>query len=385
MVRLDKPLDCLHLVHSECSMGWGGQEHRVLDELVGFGDRGFRCALLAPEGSRIAERAAEAGVSTTALSGSKLRFGSTCMKTASWLRSNKAVVVNTHSSRDGWLVGLAARWAGVPLLIRSRHIDVSYPNRWVSRHAFTTLADHVVTTSDRITRSLRNRFDLDAERISTVPTGVDLDRFDPSGGRADWARLPGAEWTVGMVSVLRSWKGHGTFLEAIALLRQRSIPLDVRAIIVGDGPQRRGIIQRIQDLGLGSAVHMVGHREDIPDVLRSLNLLVIPSTAHEGIPQIGLQALAVRTPVVGSDAGGIPEIVRPGTTGRLFPAGDPSALAARIEESIRSADQTELLAREGRRLVEREFSRGKMLDRLRAIYDESIAGAFLPDRPVPER
>ncbi len=75
----------------------------------------------------------------------------------------------------------------------------------------------------------------------------------------------------------------------------------------------------VQDHGATPWVALAGHREDVPEVLRALDVLVIASTRHEGVPQIGLQALATKTPVIGSDVGGIPEIIRPGETGRIFP------------------------------------------------------------------
>lgn len=365
----------MRLVHSECSLGWGGQEHRVLDELNGFRSRGHVAWLMAPRESCIAARAVGNGVPTWALSGGKLRFGWTLIQTAAWLRAHRVQIVNTHSSRDGWLVGLAARWARVPLLIRSRHIDVSYPNRRISRHAFTTLADHVITTSDRITRHLQDCFGLSAGRITTVPTGVDLQRFQPEGARETWEMGRANASTIGMVSVLRSWKGHATFLEAMALLiSQSGENACLRGVIVGDGPLKANIAKMIHDLGLTGKVFMVGHREGIPEILRSLDLLVIPSTAHEGVPQIGLQALASRTPVIGSDVGGIPEIIRPGETGRLFPAGDATALARGIEESIAQSEKTNAMTERGLRLVERLYSRERMFDRLQAIYDRHLVG-----------
>src|SRR4029434_2200133 len=93
--------------------------------------------------------------------------------------------VNTHSSRDAWLVGVAARLARVPFVVRTRHIDVSYPQRRLSRHAFTTLTDHVVTTSRKTTAHFQEVFGLPDDRISTVPTGIDLDQFSPTGAKAD--------------------------------------------------------------------------------------------------------------------------------------------------------------------------------------------------------
>lgn len=357
-------------------MGWGGQEHRVLAELKGFQNRGGWVALLAPEKSVIFQRAKDVGIPGRHLDTKKIRYPINAFRLKRWLRENEVQVVNTHSSRDGYVVGAAARLAKTPLLIRSRHIDVTYPNRWASRHAFTSLADHVVTTSQKITHHLRETFQLAEDRVTTVPTGIELETFTPDGPRADLfgddskggKNLP----IVGMVSVLRSWKGHPYFLEAAKLLKDRGV--GARFVIVGEGPQRENINAKIADLGLkpDEEVTLAGHREDVPAVLRSLAALAIPSTGHEGIPQIGLQALATKTPIVGSDAGGIPEIVRPGETGRIFPACDAKALAAAIEATLTQAEETRRFTENGRKLVEREHSLDHMLDRLEGIYSRRL-------------
>ena len=361
-------------------------------ELAGFQQRGARVLLLAPEQAEISRRARRAGIVVRPLSGGKLGFLANTVKTARWLRAERFEIVNPHSSRDGWLVGLAARLAGSPLVIRTRHIDVEYHNRWLSRHAFVTLADHLLTTSEKITRHFQTIFGLPPSRISTIPTGIDLTRFSPLGSKADLPRdfspmassataAPGAPGVpgvpgvpevpvVGMVSVLRSWKGHSVFLAAVRLLKQTAFK--ARFLIVGDGPMRSSIVQSILDSGLEHDVLLAGHREDVPETLRALDLLIIPSTRHEGVPQIGLQALATMTPVIGSDTGGIPEIIQSGKTGRIFPSGNPQLLADAIRESFMRPDETRGMTERGRQLVERHHSLDSMLDAIEAIYSRYL-------------
>ncbi len=290
------------IAHSECSLGWGGQEHRILAELVGFQKRGSRVWLLAPTESQVYQRAQQANMPALPLDVAKYRFPFNAFLLAHWLRRERIEILNSHSSRDGWLLGIAGRLARVPLLIRSRHIDVDYPNRWISRHAFTTLADHVITTSSKITGKFQNLFGLPASRISTVPTGVDLKRFHPNGPKA---RLPLPEETaglplIGMVSVLRSWKGHPIFFKAVRILNHAGVR--AHFVVVGGGAPVEYFENLAREEGVRAHVTFTGHREDVPEILRALSLLVIPSTRHEGVPQIGLQALACRTPVIASDA-----------------------------------------------------------------------------------
>ena len=119
---------------------------------------------------------------------------------------------------------------------------------------------------------------------------------------------------VGMISVLRSWKGHATFMEAAAKLLADS-GRRVHFVIAGDGPAREEWTQFIKDKPWAGNVTLLGHRADVPNVLASLAVLVLPSYAHEGIPQIILQAQAMARPVVATTIGGIPEVVEDGVTG----------------------------------------------------------------------
>ncbi|PAW89322.1 MAG: hypothetical protein B9S33_03245 [Pedosphaera sp. Tous-C6FEB] len=357
------------IVHSEASAGWGGQEHRVVAELTGFQRRGHPVWLLAPPAAQITQRAQAAGVPVLAMSGERWRFPFDALRLAWWLRREQIQIVNTHSSRDGWLVGTAARLARVPLLIRSRHIDLDYPRPWISRPAFTTLADHVLATSDKITTKFQQLFQIPADRISTVPTGIDITRFQPAGPKAALELPPAVTGLplVGMISVLRSGKGHPTFLQAARELNEGPCGRRAHFLIVGGGAPREAMEKMVRDHGAESHVTLTGHREDVPELLRTLQVMVIPSL-HEGIPQIGLQALACQTPVVGSDSGGIPEIIRAGETGRIFPAGDAGALARTITEALDQPDATRAMAARGRELVEHRYSQDTMLDVLEGIY-----------------
>ncbi len=355
------------IVHSESEIGWGGQERRILAELAGFQRRGCEVCLLAAPHSRIYERAGGAAIPLHALNVSKLRFPITVLETARWLRRQRPDVLNTHSSRDGWYVGLAGRLAGVPLIVRTRHFDAAIRNRWLSRRAYTTLADHVMTTSRKITDHFQELFHLPPDRVTTVSTGIDVDLFNPSGPRTSlWPVDDHPEWPViGMVSVLRRGKGHQTFLEAARSLHDAG--LNAHFVIVGEGMSRPMVEQNVSELRGGDYVKLLGHREDVDAVLRSLDVLIIPSL-HEGIPQVGLQALACQTPVVASNVGGIPEIIQPGETGRLFPAGDAAALARAVCETLENPSATQALTERGRAMVVATHSLEVMLNKLDALY-----------------
>ncbi len=337
-------------------------------ELAGFQNRDCSVGLVAHPKSQLLKRAAAANICCRPCGFDRRMLPIDAVRLAWWLRRERIQIVNTHSSRDGWLLGIAARLARTPLLIRTRHIDVSYPHPSVSKHAFTTFADHVLTTSQKITDHFQRIYPLTEGHITTLPTGIDVNRFHPDGPRAELPvrRGTGTPPVIGMVSVLRSWKGHSIFFDAIRLLKESGN--DFQFVVVGGGAPMENYIAMARRHGVEGLVQFTGHREDVPDVLRAFDVLCIPSLKHEGVPQIGLQAMACGTAVVGSDCGGIPEVIRDGQTGRIFPSGDAQALARLIAETIDQPEETQRLCREGRLKVEENHSLAHMIDQLDVLY-----------------
>ncbi len=358
----------LKIAHTECSLGWGGQEIRVFTEMQAMRARGHEVELIAPEASTIFRRARENGFPVLVLDDRKWRYPFTIASLARHFRERHIQVVNPHSSRDGWLGGTAARLAGVPLVVRSRHIEVDYPNRWLSRVAFHHLPHHVLTTSQKISDRLVAELGLDPAHVTCVPTGIDLTRFNPETAGVVHAelRLDPEVPLVGMVSVLRNWKGHHILLGAARQLLDQGVA--ARFVVAGEGPGRRTLERRIAEHQLGPHLSLLGHREDVPAVLASLAVLVLPSTAHEGVPQIVLQAQAMGRAIVASRVGGIPEVIRDGETGLLVPPNDPAALARRIRELLLDPALRERLGRQARAEAVRTHSLQVMCERLESIY-----------------
>jgi glycosyltransferase involved in cell wall biosynthesis len=278
----------------------------------------------------------------------------------------KADVVNTHSGKDSWVGSMAAKVAGVPLLLRTRHISVPVRRGWYN--LIYRWPDGYVTTGEMIREHLIG-VGIPPDRIVSIPTGVDVERFSPdvSGDavRAEFGVGRGAP-LVSVIGVLRSWKRHDVFLEAVRLLREGGSP--VRALVVGEGPQRERIAGEIAGKDLARVVRMTGYRHDIPKIVAASDVIVLPSDRFEGVPQVILQSLAMRRAVVASPIGGIPEVVHHEKTGLLCPAGDPPAFADAIARLLADPQLRERLGEAGRKLVLSRYSSTAMCERTEAFY-----------------
>ena len=166
--------------------------------------------MVAPEERSVFKRAQSTGIRVKAQRFDQRRLLPLhVIRIACWLRQQSIQIVNTHSSRDGWMLTLASRMARVPLVIRSRHFDVPIPNNSLSRLFYKEWTHHVITTSERITKTLLITFEMSAGEITTLSTGVDLERFRPEGSRAELLLplLPSGTPLIGIVSVIRHAKG----------------------------------------------------------------------------------------------------------------------------------------------------------------------------------
>ncbi|HUN68442.1 MAG TPA: glycosyltransferase family 4 protein [Burkholderiales bacterium] len=361
----------LRIVHTESSLGWGGQEIRILSEAQGLMRRGHDLKLLCAPQARIRAEAPNWGIPVVALPIDRKRpRGLRALTT--WLRANRSDVLNTHSSTDSWLAALALLAIGRPVpIVRTRHISAQVPRGPLSRWLYMRAAACVVTTGEALKRQLVVDNGFAESRIESVPTGIDAGRFRPGERKASRAKfgLPQDKTLVGIVATLRSWKGHAHLLEAMTRL-----PDQIELVIVGDGPQRAALEQKVVDLGLRGRVHMQGQQADVLPWLRALDIFALPSFANEGVPQALVQAMLVELPCVTTPVGGIPELAEHDRTALLVPPRDPGALAAAIERLAGDEGLRRELGEAARKHCVEGYSYERMLDRMEAIYRD-VAGA----------
>ncbi|OHC61904.1 MAG: glycosyl transferase family 1 [Rhodocyclales bacterium GWA2_65_19] len=353
------------ILHTEASCGWGGQEIRILEESRGLIGRGHEVSIACPAHARMTSEAPRFGVPVVALPIEfKTLAGFRALR--SYLASQRPDIVNTHSSADSWLTGLAcATLAHSPAIVRSRHISAPVSanpfNRWLYRQA-----QGVVTTGESLRRHLLETLQLESARVVSVPTGIDTERFAPGDKASAKAALglDPRQKHLGIVATLRSWKGHLFLLDAFAQLKRP----DLHLLIVGEGPMRGPIQEKIAALGLGARVTLAGQRTDPERWLQALDVFCLPSYANEGVPQAILQAMLCALPIVTTPVGAILEAVNDGETALVVPPRDAAALAAAIARLLDDSALANRLGAAARRVASADFSREVMLDRMEHVF-----------------
>ena len=356
----------LRILHTESSLGWGGQEIRILTEAAALAARGHQIELLCPAESRIFEEAGRFGVQATAcpIAWKNLR-GLLHLRHA--LSQRKIDVLNTHSSTDSWLSAIACQTlANRPPIVRTRHISASLSSNPATRWLYTRATRHVVTTGERLRAQVMREVGLAGTNVTSVPTGVDISKFVP-GDRADARRrtgLPPDKLVIGIVATLRSWKGHRYLIDAFVRLNRQ----DAHLVIVGDGPQAAALREQASRTTDPSRISFAGNQADVVPWLQSLDIFVLPSYANEGVPQALLQAMACGLPVVSTDAGSIDEILRSGQNGFLAKKQDVESLVRCLADLDASPDLRRRMGQVGRTLVTEIHSLARMADTMEQVF-----------------
>ena len=357
------------VLHTEASLGFGGQEIRILTEARWLRDHGWDALIACQPASRLLTEAGAAGLAALAVPMRGPLDVRAALALRRLMRDHAVALVHTHSSVDSWLATLAARSRRLPV-VRSRHVAIPILRR---RALIYHLADRIITTGDAIRRIVAAA-GVPAAMIVSVPAGVDTARFHPGvSGKTvrDELGVAAGQKVVGLVANIRGSKGHRYFLEAAAIVVRQM--RDTRFVIVGDGVGFDDVRRRVREMGLDACVIMTGFRRDIPEVMAALDVLVLPSLRSEGTPQVIPQALAVGTPVVATAVGGTPEMIRDGETGRLVPPADAAALAEAILGLLRDPARARALAEAGEALIRTRYTIDAMMAQTVALYTTLLA------------
>lgn len=363
----------IRVLHTEWSMGWGGQEIRIMAEMKAFRALGVEMEIACRQGARIEAEARRAGFVAHLLPFSGRLNWATIFGLRRIVRMGGFSLIHTHSSIDSWCGGLAGRLFGIPV-VRSRHLSSEVRPGLNARILYDWLPDAVISSGRHIRDHLVEVCRCRREKHYSVPAGADHMRFVPEADGATVRAEFGLDVdcpVVGIVAVLRSWKGHRILFEACARILE-DLPC-LQVLVVGDGPLREHLPAWAEELGLKGHVIFAGHRDDVPACMKAMDVCVLPSLKNEATSQVMPQAMLVGTPVICSSAGGLTEVVEDGVTGRVVPPGDAPALAVALAECFTEREKTADMARCAREHALAHLTFAQQIEQTLDVYRQVMA------------
>lgn len=364
-----------HIIHR---LDYGGLENGLVNLINRVPPERYRHAILCltdhnPEFRRRIQRPGVEVVSLHKRPGHDLGLYRRCW---AQLRRLQPAIVHTRGlatlemQLPAWLAGVRARVHG------EHGWDAqagSEPRRRRQlRRICNPLVRHYIALSDELAAYLEQTVGVSPTRITRIINGVDSERFHPGVDRSPLPPgfAPPGTKVIGAVGRLEKVKDHPNLVQAFIHLaetlpdaRQR-----LRLVLIGEGSTRPVLENLLNAAGLRELAWLPGARDDVPELLRAMDLFALPSQA-EGISNTILEAMACGLPVVATAVGGNAELVVEGETGRLVPANDPQALAAALRELLDNPQRINAYGAAGRRRVEERFSLDAMTAAYLQVYD----------------
>jgi glycosyltransferase involved in cell wall biosynthesis len=301
-----------------------------------------------------------------------------------FLFEKKYHIVHTHNSKTGFIGRLAGRMARVPVVIHTVH-GFSFHDRETAwrRRLFRGLERMAARWCDRmifisqplIDWAVNENILRDRKIAAKIYSGIEIGQFRPATARdkqknrKKW-EISENEPVVGIVSKLWEGKGHATLIESFSIVRKKMGK--GRLVVVGEGPIQGDLERLARRKGLQDLVIFTGFQKDVAAMISMFDVSVLPSF-FEGMGRVLLESMAMGIAVIGSNVGGIPDLVRHGKEGFLVPPGDENALAAAIEALFEDPDFTEKMGRAGIERVSEKFSAKAMVRQIEALYLSMLA------------
>ncbi len=370
----------MRILYINSSVGWGGMEMHPLEVASALAARGHHIAFCVKKGTRMGTcRGSFGPVRHHDMPFFWYVDPATYVGLRKLAHGIKPDVIHVHHARDTWIallmVGITRKKT---LFVFTKHIASPEGKRKIDplHSLLVRRLDALVAISAYMQKNILNVYPIEASKVPIIYYGIGSSAIGrPEMGRTLRKRLGVAhdQPLVGMVAQVTPDKRQDLFVRAAATV-VRQIP-SCTCIIAGGVVQQSyytNVRMLISELGLTDAVRYVGFVEDVPSLMQALDIIVLPSKA-EAFGLVLLEAMANGRPVVASDSGAAPEIVRDGSNGYLFRTGDADELAARLCDLLRDHDKRDRFGNEGKRMFEERFRLEREVAETTELYESLLA------------
>jgi glycosyltransferase involved in cell wall biosynthesis len=368
-------------LHVDTARTWRGGQNQVLVTVLGLRSLGHRAMLVAHPDGELRMRASE-GLELLPLAPVTEMDLSAAWRLARALKQLNPDIVHAHDPHGVAMAALALSMSIQPVtppLVASRRVDFRIRGNALSRWKYRQV-DCFICASEAIRQLLLEDY-VEPERAVTVHEGIDLGRVaaaTPANIHEEFW-LPHGAPIVGNVAALVPHKGQKHLIEAAALVVRR-VP-DARFVIAGEGELRESLEHQVKHLGLEKHVVFAGFRPDVLSFHKSFDIFVM-SSVTEGLGTSILDAMAAGRPVVGTTAGGIPEVVKDGETGLLVPPRDHEAMANAIVKLLKDEALRKRMGAAGMTLAQSTFSAERMVEATLRVYRDVTRRRSTTPRPT---
>lgn len=354
----------IKVLHTEWSDGWGGQEIRIINEMIAVREKGVDVFLACRDNSEIKDKAIENNIKVFILPFRGNMDFKTMFSLIKIVKEYKINIINTHSGKDTWVGGIAAKLAGVKF-IRTRHLSNIINS---SRFNFINeLADYIFTTGESVRDNMIKCNRINPNKILSIPTGIDDELFNPVKYSYFSSRkfygFQDDEIVIGIVAVLRMFKRHDLFLKSAKELMIKSKDKKLKFVIAGDGPQRIELEKLVDILGIKDNVCFLGHINDVAKLLSAIDIFVLSSDSKEGVPQSVMQALLMNKKVIATNVGSTNDLYEDNNF-RLIKPNNIEDIVNGIEESFLEDNKNT------RDFIIEKFSKKVMVKKILNVYNK---------------
>lgn len=359
----------MKILHLDEQAGWRGGEQQASWLIAASAEKGHHIWIAGREGSQFLQ-SDHGGAEVTRIT---LPFWAefdvyTSWRLAQLVYDEEIDVIHAHTSHTHAIACIARKLAQRGAVVVSRRVSFPPKQDFLNRWKYGA-PDVYIAVSNKVGEVLLDA-GIPREKINCVHSAVDLARLDVEAISREAIDVPQKAPFLFSAGALVGHKDHANLIRAMAQVHEK-LP-EARLLIAGEGDLRESLEAQIAEASLGEVVTLLGHREDVPELIQAADCY-ISSSWSEGLGTSILEALAAQTPVVATEAGGAAEMVRPGETGHLVPSRDPEALAGAILDSLSAAKESARMAKAGRKLVETGFTVTAMVEGTLAAYVETVA------------
>lgn len=281
---------------------------------------------------------------------------------------------NLSNPLHGQYAMLSARLANVPYQIATLHLPPrsttpTQRGRFFERKTVCRL-DKLIAVCNASRQLMVTHFGINPSKTEAIYNGIDLNAFDHEAVTLSSSNIRSEETIIlGSVGRLSKQKGYDTLLEAMPMVL-KEVP-NLRLLIAGEGPEETNLKSQCERLELDKLVNFLGMRTDIPSLIGSFDVFVLPSR-YESFPITILEVMAASKPIVSTSVDGIPESVAEESTGLLVPPENPEALSQALIRLLKDNELRKQMGVSARARVEKNFTLKQMVENTQAIYREIL-------------